>query len=426
LSGSSRKSFSRILVLGLRELIAATLWIFAFTKLFVYDVDQFFVDRFAPVLYPLLEYRFFLLVAFIAFSWLTLGNRRFRIIVAYVLFYPLVILLWRIPKLAVRNWATAIVFAPAIESFVTTFKVRFIAGSFAMLAALGIATISEQYVLVAAMIVLFLYLCAHYVLRLRVAFQPSIVLADISLLGDVWKRILSDLKTKETQDTAGLDPSSDEFGKKHIANLRRLVFYNLMCTSVAKKLKEVVSSHKTDLYFLGALAYTFVLTVVIFSFEYFALYKIQPTSFSTVGTVSFLTLLVFSFNTILTAELATVAPADTTAVVFANLELLAGLIIFVILLFVILTSKRERYRQDMTNLIEQLDTGAQKFAGFMETEFKVSLSEAQEKIESEQPEFSKAIDLLGGRATPSDVKSPEGGVGQRKTTEDTESPPETE
>jgi hypothetical protein len=388
--------------------VAAAVWTLAFTKLFIYDVDLFFIDRYAPHLSVILQYRFFIIIAFLGLSWLVLGNRHFRNSVAYVLFYPLVVLLWRIPKLTVRNWATAIVFAPAIESLIVTFKWRFIAGSFMMLAALGIATSSQPTILVFGMAMLFFYLAAHYVLRLRMAFQPSSVFVDIGrTMGRIWGEILSHFKKMALEDAAKLDPTSDEFRKKHMQSMGLLFIVNLACTFGAKKLQEVVSSRKTDLYFLGALVYTFVLTVIVFAFEYFALYQIQPASFSSSGVPSFWAFLLFSFNAILTGEFATVRPASTAALLLANLEMLSGVFNLVIFVFVLFTSNRERLRQDMTTAIEQLEEGARQIAGFIEGEYAVSMIEAEQKIMQDNPVFSKTIAWFGGKPAAPEAKPAE-------------------
>jgi hypothetical protein len=122
---------------------------------------------------------------------------------------------------------------------------------------------------------------------------------------------------------------------------------NLTWTWFARKLQEVFDSRKTDLYFLGALLYTFLITLILFAFEYFALYKIQPTSFTGSGTKSFWTFFLFSFNALVHSGFASITPSSNLAFLLTNVELLAGIVIFIILVFVLLTSNRERYRQDL-------------------------------------------------------------------------------
>src|SRR6266516_778027 len=403
-SNSKSKSLSRLGRLA-RELVAATVWLLAFIKLFVFDIDIILVDHFAPQLHRFLQYRLFIIISGVALSWIILGNRRFRIFVAYVLFYPLILVLWRLPKLAFKNWATAVVFAPALESLITTFKWRFIASSLTMLAALTIVISSQPYILIAAMIILLAYLVAHYMFRFSMAFRSTTFFANLGgTIRTIWEGLLSNFRKTEMQDLAKLDPISDEVRKKRAANLQMVLVYTIVLRSFARKLQGVFSSRKTDLYFLGALLYSFVLTLVLFAFEYFALYKAQRSSFPSTGIISFWTFLLFSFNVIIHAGFASLTPASRVAILFANLELLAGIVIFVIFVFVLLTSNRERYRQDLKVAIDKLEEGVQQIAGFIQDEFKLTVLEAEATILESNPGFSQVIVFLGG--TPPSLPNP--------------------
>ena len=112
---------------GLREIVALAIWLLIITKLFVYDVDLLLVQRVGWLrrFYP---YKFFFIIAVVAAVWLVLGGKYARRIILFVAAYPFV-LLWR---LLFKNWATLLLFAPALESLARTFKWRFILSSFAL------------------------------------------------------------------------------------------------------------------------------------------------------------------------------------------------------------------------------------------------------------------------------------------------------
>ncbi len=90
------------------NVLAAVAWLYVLLKLFVFDLDHALVTAFPPT-QPLLEFRllvFLLVIALIAvFFWRlkALGA------VAFVLFYPFVVIFWKLPNLAHRlrldrNW----------------------------------------------------------------------------------------------------------------------------------------------------------------------------------------------------------------------------------------------------------------------------------------------------------------------------------
>lgn len=380
---------------GIREAFAFSLWLLILMKVFVYDIDLLLVSR-VPWLQRFYPYKFFLIVAAIAVLWLILGGKYARKVILYIAVYPFVLLLWRIPKLLFKNWATLLIFAPAIESIVFTLKWRYVLGSFAMLAALGISLFMNSFALTFCMFVLGLYLLLHYILRFRVAYRPESIFANIApVVGTMWEQSIKTFKDTELADRSGGKLESPEFRKKHIQNLKTLYIHNLFWTYVATKLQEAVSSRRTDLYFVVALVYTFLLTVAVFGFEYWALFKIDSSSFRTKGAPSPWAFFLFSFNAILHTNFATVEPTTTLALAFTNVELIASLIIFLFFVFILLTSHRERYRQDVNNVVEQLSRSAGKIEGFINKELNMRLIDLEVEIIAEEPDFSPTMKTFG-------------------------------
>ena len=187
-----------------REVFAIALWSFLFVKLFVFDIDVFVARRYAPEIVPFLQFRFFALIAAVAFLWLVLGNDRFRKVVAYVFFYPLVVVGWRIPKWLFTNWAVALTFSPGLIELYKSFKSRFISGTVAVLAALTITLSRSPLIVATAMSALGLYLIAHYWRRVRIAFRPSTVFADTAdLVRRAWNHVLGSVIEKRSVRAGG-------------------------------------------------------------------------------------------------------------------------------------------------------------------------------------------------------------------------------
>jgi len=260
----------------LREIVALGIWLLIVIKLFVYDIDLLIVRRMGWLqrFYP---YKFFFILATVAAVWLILGGKYARKIVLYVAAYPIV-LLGRLVVILFKNWATLLLFAPAIESMVRTFKWRFIVSSFAIIAALGIALLTRPVAIITCMSIVGIYLIFHYVFRLRGAYRRESTFASIApTIGLMWE---STIKTfKDAEATIPSSEQSPAAQKKRVNSLKTLYSASLLYTYLAGKLRESVASRRTDLYFLVALVYTFVLTVVAFGFEFWGLFKIDPSSF---------------------------------------------------------------------------------------------------------------------------------------------------
>lgn len=377
--------------LGLREFFAVSLWLFLFTKIFIYDVDLLLISR-VHSLQSIYPYKFFLIMAGLATAWLILGGKYARKILLYIGLYPFIVLFWRVPKLLFKNWATLLLFAPAIESLISKFKWRFTLVSFAMLATLGISLFTSALPLTACMLLLGVYLLLHYIFRIRIAYKPESLFANIAPVMDILCRQSIDLyKTKAASDKNPLEIETPEFRKKRIQNLKDLYLNNLLWSYLATRLRVAVSSRRTDLYFILALIYTCILTVIVFGFEYWALYRITPSSFHSTGPIAAWEFFLFSFNAILHTEFATVTATSGAALILANLELGAGLVIGLFFVFVLLTSQRERYRQDLTLIVDQLSHGAREIEIFLDKELGMKLIEVEVKIIEVDPTFSSTL-----------------------------------
>ena len=391
----TKKKESRKISFYLREFLAAAFWLFLFIKAFVYDLDLVIIRRLS-VLEPLYPYKFFFFLGLLSVAWVVLRTKRFLKTIGYVLVYPLVLLLWRVPKLLFKNWALLVIFAPAIESVLFTLKWRFTFGSLALLAALGIVLMNERGFLVVFMSVLMLYLFVHYVLRIRVAFRPTAVFADVAkVVTSMWRESVKIYKRKDYEAHSGSGPQGVEYEKKRVENLKQLYSNNLMWEFLAKKLNETVSSRRTDLYFIVAVLYSFLLTVTVFGFEYYALSKIDPSSFQMPKQISVWSFILFSFNVIMTTEFSRITPVSDTALSLATLELFAGMITLIFFFYVLLTSSRERYREDLRNLALGLTQSSKEIERFLEKSLKMRLIDAENKIIEHDPSFLKTMESFG-------------------------------
>ena len=394
-AGSQEKPRKKLIVPYVKEAIALTLWVYGFIKLFVYDIDLLMINR-VPWLQRLYPFKFFLFLGLVALVWLTLGTKRAVLrLFGFIAAYPLV-LIWRVIKHAFKNWALLIVFAPAIESIVLKIKWRFILGSFTIIAALGICLTSRPPILVGFMVFLLVYLLYHYILRIRVAFRPASIFADIAATIEGMSRSLTKTyRTKEFNARSGPDAKPEDYEKKHIQNLKDLYLSNLLYENVAKKLDLAVSSRRTDVYFVVALIYSCVLTVTIFAFEYFALFKVDPSSFHSSIQPTFWAFVFFSFNTLLHANFVNMVPTSSWAITLVSLQMVTSVLIFLCLVFVLLTSSRERYRQDVNSVAVNLAKAAKEIERFIDRKLRMRLVDAEIKIIAVDPTFASVMQSLG-------------------------------
>src|ERR1700693_5427457 len=109
-----------------RECIAGTIWTFIVLKLVVFDIDIYLLDRLAPQLRWILDFKVFVIIALIGVAWAALGQTGFQKTMLYVGTYPAIVLFWRLPKLAFRRWPLVILSAPIVYRLVSTLRTTFL------------------------------------------------------------------------------------------------------------------------------------------------------------------------------------------------------------------------------------------------------------------------------------------------------------
>jgi hypothetical protein len=166
----------------------------------------------------------------------------------------------------------------------------------------------------------------------------------------------------------------------------------------AEKLREVSASRKVDLYLTASLVFTVAITTVVFALIYQGLYAVDPASFSVAGGLGFWKALAYSFSTLMTADLAAVVPTSTAAQIMANAELFCSLLLFLLFVFVVLTSTRERYREDLDLVVDELRAASEVAAERFERDFEMKLQVAEALLIEAQPAIMKLISRYDAHA----------------------------
>src|SRR5690606_28296113 len=84
------------------------------------------------------------------------------------------------------------------------------------------------------------------------------------------------------------DPDSKEYKQVLGQRLLNLYLSTSLLFVIGEKLRAVLRTKKLDIYLVSTIACTFTLTVVIFGFEFFALQRLEPASFSGVSNPPYL------------------------------------------------------------------------------------------------------------------------------------------
>jgi hypothetical protein len=112
----------------------------------------------------------------------------------------------------------------------------------------------------------------------------------------------------------------------------------------------------------------------MFALEYLGLERIAPGSFAGVPDPGLLDFLGLSVSTIMTADVSPLHGVSGLAQTALYLQLLGSLLIVVLLVFVILTSIRERYKQDLDGMVHELAIASGKARELLEANYELTIA----------------------------------------------------
>ncbi|EKZ9226914.1 hypothetical protein ACWOKN_004127 [Vibrio vulnificus] len=386
---SMKKCFDSVFK-TLREFLAISLWFSIFAEVFVTDIGDALVASY-PQTQFLFDYFLLILLSVMAISWLALGNKRFLQTFGYIVSYPFVVIIWKLPKLFFTNWAVAIAFLPAIHQFVSAFKANFVIGVLVIIAATLVCQApSDSPVVLAGMAIVGFHLFTHFYKKFRSAYSSETI---FTVLRGNTSKVIDEFENYLEKDKPVGDPESDEYKKKLGNSLLQTYILTTFLHLSILRIKEVINSRKMDLYFLSSLIWTFMLSAFSFGVVYFGLYRVDASNFTNVSDAGFWGFIGFSFTTLMTSSISTIVPATGVAQFLTYVQLFVSLLLIVLLVFIILTSIREKYKKDLDDLLIELEDAQDKSRKYVEANFELT-ADALESVLIEKNEQIMQL-LLG-------------------------------
>ncbi|MFH9125562.1 hypothetical protein [Streptomyces globisporus] len=106
----------------LLDTFGSAIWLYITVKLFIFDIDNYLVERFFPGSAGILNYRFLFIGG--AFVLLVLFSKGRRLKYLYVCFFPLIVACWKIPKwfYKAKSWIAVFTFLNVVSMAVRHLK----------------------------------------------------------------------------------------------------------------------------------------------------------------------------------------------------------------------------------------------------------------------------------------------------------------
>ena len=338
------------------EITAIVVWAYIIVQVFVFDLDRIVRSYLPSSCGWVVDFKFvFVLIIAAGLGCLI---RRIWKPLTYVIFYPVIVLFWKIPFLALkqRSWALAIAFINAVASFFGSIRynliipaVLFAAGSI-ILFGNSTALISLSTAALLALLLL------AYGRRLISIFKTPRVFQIYQKVAS-WVPKIRTSSCSLDEDIRGLpyEQLSAEQAQKWRQNLVTSLLLSRVCLFAARKLRSYSKSGYAKISSVFICAFLIALTVVIFGLINLGLYKIEPTSYRSTGRPKSLTFFHDSLNRMIFNPISELEPVGALPKLAYDAEALFALFLVAIFVSLLLSARPERQTQDLNETIEKLE-----------------------------------------------------------------------
>lgn len=381
------KSKKKRLIKLIKEVAAILVWASMIMSLCGYPLDSLITNAIAPNLASMLCYRIPIFLGIFGLVWVLMGNKRFFLFISYIALYPVLLLLGRGIKKLLLNWERAFIFAPFAFDIATNFKLYISRLVLAVLSIVVIGTGQHYIPIMYAMSILFVLFGVHLYRTFKRAYQSN-VFSRLARITTTLRKVieketwLTDIASPNNNDEHEKDrPPSDDNPQKTSSpanQVQTVYMVHWFFDYLRIKLDAVVKSKKMDIYLVFSWFYTVATTVVVYAFIYFGLYKIDSSAFSGESPFfSFWSFLGFSFGKLAPTEISTIVPVSSVAQMLCYSELACAVVVFMILIFTILTAARERYQTDVNGIIADLNGCAEAVQSACNKVFDMAINDAE-------------------------------------------------
>lgn len=368
------------------DAVSLLFWAYALTKVFVVDVDRWVVSHVAPELLWLVDLRLLIILVLTSLALILLRKARWAWLPAYIAFFPLVVLLWKIPRFLYRRRSLLLVigcvhiFASALRSL------RFAIPMFttiAVSAALILAG-APQTLQRIAVIALLLSWTVTLVRAFAMAMRPSWFVRGQRKL---FQRLLTSEKTWNLFTTSDLQSSEIEILDNQQANQLMLKAGTGLLAYRgtqfwAMKVEEYRDSGISMVFAVVAILLLLLQGLVTFSLINASLYQMDPSQFSTASGISAATIAHYSLASFWMNEIAAMTAAGAvSAAVNVVAGISTGFVLLILVVTVLFGFRQGRDAELAREEIAEMRRRADDFAEALGQEHRLSVGELQRRLD---------------------------------------------
>ncbi|MEU8355923.1 hypothetical protein AB0C27_07900 [Nonomuraea sp. NPDC048882] len=384
------------------DFIAILLWVYALSKLFVFDVDEYILARIAPGMMEALNYRVFIFL--LAFTFVVIFFRRYYLGMAYILFFPLVVLVWKIPRLVyrTRSWVAALGVINMAATLIRDFKFNLVALTATAISVVLVAVSDKAYILVPAVLVLVAVLLWTSVRVVKCSLTPSRFLSLQQKLID--RAASSTFIAQVTEVNSELRKAEVErFNHTQLSTFQASLSTAILVCKFSYYWAYQLECYRRSalIHLFGTLSYfrLFIQTALTFALANYALLKASPESFSFDSQPTFIRVFWYSLSALFVNGIDGLAPASDMAIVIVVVQGVSGpLILSMLVLHYVQSFRQARRESEIKEVVAKIKANGDLLEVRLREQYEVGADEAWVRLQAfGQGAFSTAIEYLLAR-----------------------------
>lgn len=377
------------------EVFSVFFWTYVFIKLFVFDFDTYLVNKFLPSYIYLLDYKFIFLIGIIAVVWFFTKSKSIMIWTLYLLFFPVIILFWKIPYLIFKkkSWVLAFALINSLISFFISIKYNFIMLAFYLISAVSIFNNSNKIILGVSTGIISVVLLSVYVHRCVSIFKRSSVHHFyMNFISRMENKGFHSFETDKRYRDLPIEDLSVEQLELRTTNLQNLVLFNRMFLFLSKKLQQYQNSRLNLVSNVFSILLVSIFTIFSFSLINYSIFKINSSLFEFIEIPTFFTFFYYSFNNLLSIPINELTPISPFTQSVSMITTFFSFFIVAIFITLLLSVKSEKTVNELNEIILGFGNQGKTLEVFISEEYKInSIEDALIELEKLKAGLTKIL-----------------------------------
>lgn len=390
---SKSKPSRRFIIL---DILASIIWIYSIIKLFVFDIDLYLANKYFPLLNTVIKYKLIvillLLVLFILIrkNWNLIGD------ILYIVFFPLIILFWKIPVifLRIKSWNVFFIFLTYVVTMVRSAKFNFITFTILLSCVVAVFVSTSRIILWPSVFLLLAVALAVILQKIVSVYSGSPILKYVSdAIAFLFDKGKATFALEDEVKALPVEKLTEPQLQKWSTTLQLSVIFCRGCAFITRRLRDFQKSKYSTIVYIMNFLSLLVFTIIAFSFVYYGIFKINHNFFSATNS-QFFDFFFFSFNKSIFNSTAEIQAITILPKIITMLQEFLSLCFGTFVILLIFSINDERKSNEVDSVIKKIEKTEKSMEQNIQEQFSLDIINAIKQLEKYSAGMVKFIYIL--------------------------------